>query len=98
MTWEHPLAAPSQARTIEEALPWIREGHRLFVEGVASLSDEDLGTVRAVHWGEAYPLSFAVNTIVQHDLFHAGEINYLRALMQGNDRWGYFGRRGSAAG
>jgi hypothetical protein len=27
----------------------------------------------------------------RHDQFHAGEINDLRALMQGNGRWGYFG-------
>ncbi len=90
ITWGHPLTAQSHARTIDEALPWIREGHRLFVEGVASLSDGDLPTMRRVHWGEQFPASFVINSIMQHDLFHAGEINHLRALMQGNDRWGYF--------
>ena len=91
VSWEHPLTDPAHARTVESALPWAREGHRLFVEGVAALADQDLATIRAVHWGQKYPLSFAVDTIIQHDLFHAGEINHIRALMQGNDRWGYFG-------
>jgi len=90
VTWEHPLTAPSHAETMEDALAWIREGHRLFVESVASLSDDDLPMMRRVHWGGQFPASFVINSIMQHDLFHAGEINHLRAPMQGNDRWGYF--------
>ena len=27
--------------------------------------------------------------IIQHDLYHAGEINRMRALRQENDRWAY---------
>jgi hypothetical protein len=26
---------------------------------------------------------------VAHDLYHAGEINHLRALLRGTDRWPY---------
>lgn len=68
----------------------LREAHRRFVEAAAALSDDDLPAMRRVHWGAQYPTSFVINSIMQHDLFHAGEINHLRALMQGNDRWGYF--------
>ena len=96
VTWEHPLTAPSHARTIESALPWIREGHRLFIEGVALLTDDQLTSVRKTHWGMEATLQFAIDTIIRHDVFHAGEINHIRALMQENDRWGYFGPAAAA--
>lgn len=32
-----------------------------------------------------YPVRWLVNNMIQHDLYHAGEINHLRALRQGND-------------
>jgi hypothetical protein len=91
VTWEHPLCATSNAQSLDIAMPWLREGHRLFVAGVASLSDTDLDAMKRVHWGETYPLRFAIDTMIRHDIFHAGEINHLRALRHGNDRWGYFG-------
>jgi hypothetical protein len=97
VTWDHPLCATSNARTIEEAMTWLREGHRLFVEGVKALSDADLDRVRPVHWGPSHPLRFPIATMIKHDLFHAGEINHLRALRHRNDRWGYFGPPTSAA-
>ena len=91
VTWEHPLTAPSHARTIDEAMPWLREGQRLFIAALSALSDDDLTVVKPTHWDAPYTVRFAIETIIRHDLFHAGEINHLRALMQGNDRWGYFG-------
>lgn len=27
--------------------------------------------------------------MIQHDLYHVGEINHLRSLRQGTDRWAY---------
>ena len=91
MTWEHPLTSPSHARTIDDALPWIREGHRLFIDGLCALTDDQLTSPRRTHWGMEATVQFAVDTMIRHDVFHAGEINHIRALMQGNDRWGYFG-------
>jgi hypothetical protein len=26
-------------------------------------------------------------TMIEHNLYHAGEINHIRALSQGNDNW-----------
>jgi uncharacterized damage-inducible protein DinB len=92
VTWEHPLTATSNAKTMAVALPWIREAHGLFIEGMTSLADDEaLIAPRRTHWGMEATLQFAIDTIIRHDVFHAGEVNHIRALMQGNDRWGYFG-------
>jgi hypothetical protein len=30
-----------------------------------------------------------IRIMIAHDLYHAGEINHLRSLLQGTDRWPY---------
>lgn len=30
-----------------------------------------------------------IQIMIGHDYYHAGEINHLRSLLQGNDRWEY---------
>jgi len=30
-----------------------------------------------------------IRIMIGHDFYHAGEINHLRALLQGTDRWPY---------
>jgi len=30
-----------------------------------------------------------IGVMIEHDLYHAGEINHLRALRHGNDRWAW---------
>jgi hypothetical protein len=30
-----------------------------------------------------------IKSMIEHDLYHAGEINRMRALRQENDRWAY---------
>ena len=35
------------------------------------------------------PTRELVATLIGHDFYHAGEINHLRALLQGTDRWPY---------
>jgi hypothetical protein len=68
-----------------DALPWLRESYHLLRDGVASCVDADLGESRLTHWGEAKPRRWFIVTMIEHDLYHAGEINHIRALAQGND-------------
>ena len=28
-----------------------------------------------------------ISAMIEHDLYHSGEINHVRALLQGNDAW-----------
>jgi hypothetical protein len=53
---------------------------------VAALEDDaELLLSRPSYWGEERAIRWQVNTMVQHDLYHAGEINHIRALHQEND-------------
>jgi hypothetical protein len=88
MRWDRPETVPS----VDEATPkaailgWLNDGHDRIRAGVASLDDDsELLTHRRANWGRAYETTWLISTLIQHDLYHAGEINHLRALRQGND-------------
>lgn len=69
-------------------IDWLREGHALFRGYVAAMeNDYELMTPRKSNWGEEYETRWLIATILQHDVYHAGEINHIRALAQGNDAW-----------
>ena len=68
-------------------IAWAREGHATFIEGMRGLSDAELALETRTHWGMAAPKRWVIGVMIQHDCYHAGEINHLRALRQGNDAW-----------
>jgi len=75
----------------DEAVAWLRAGHERLRASVRVLEDdEELAAPRMAHWGELMETRVLLKVLIQHDTYHAGEINHLRALLQGNDRWGYF--------
>jgi hypothetical protein len=80
-------AATHDASEMDVAIAWLREGHEKMRAGVALLADDDLTTVVRSHWGAMMEKRRLVSGIVQHDAYHAGEINHLRAMLQGNDGW-----------
>jgi hypothetical protein len=44
---------------------------------------------RLTNWGERQQTRWIIAVMIQHDLYHAGEINHLRSLRQGTDRRAY---------
>jgi hypothetical protein len=42
---------------------------------------------RMTNWGEPNPTRWIVMVMIQHDLYHASEINHLGSLYRGDDRW-----------
>jgi hypothetical protein len=54
---------------------------------VAALTDDQLLEPRKTHWGGAAETRWIISVMIEHDVYHAGEINHLRAQRQGNDRW-----------
>jgi uncharacterized damage-inducible protein DinB len=88
MRWDRPGSIPwvEPVSSPDEVLQWLKQGQRQLREHLAALDDDaELYTPRLSNWGIKYETRWLINTMIQHDLYHAGEINHLRALHQGND-------------
>ena len=69
-----------------EVIPWLRDVHgRLMADG--ALSDEDLLKPRRANWGEDKETRWLLSTLLEHDVYHGGEINRIRSVLSGEDRW-----------
>ena len=79
--------AQKMTASLSSALIWLREGHRRLHESIAAIADDDLMVQRKVHYGGTAETRFIISVVIEHDLYHAGEINHLRALRQGTDGW-----------
>ena len=80
----------ARARPREELLAWLMEGHHRWLASVRALADDaELDRERMTNWGEPLPTRTIIRIMIAHDFYHAGEINHLRALLQGTDRWPY---------
>ncbi len=68
-----------------DVIAWVTERARAFRDAIAGLDDAGLMEQRTNHRGESWPIRWFVATMVQHYAYHAGEINHIRALHQGDD-------------
>jgi hypothetical protein len=67
---------------------WLGSAHARLTGHVAGLaSDAELDVLRPTNWGERRPTRWIVAAMVTHDAYHAGEINHLRSMLGGDDRW-----------
>jgi len=73
--------------TPEEWTAWMRAAHGIFRTSVAALTDEQLDDLVYAPWGDQLPARRIVELMIQHGIYHCGEINHIRALLQGNDDW-----------
>jgi hypothetical protein len=73
------------AATVSQAVEWLRQGHARLRQSIAALDDSQLLRLRPHHSGVLKETRWIISMMIQHDLYHAGEINYIRALHQGND-------------
>lgn len=92
MRWDQPASLP----TVEPGTPrgdvmaWLAEGQRRLCESVAALADDaELTKLRPANWGQEHETRWLISVMIEHDLYHAGEVNHLRALRQDNDRWAW---------
>jgi hypothetical protein len=68
-----------------DVVSWATARFRAFRDAVSALDDESIMEERPTHWGEPRPIRWFVGVMIQHCSYHAGEINHIRALHQGND-------------
>src|SRR5215469_4893229 len=88
LTWDDPLVDGCDAlSTIALAIGWLREGHARLRQSIAALDDAELLRPRMTNWGELKETRWIIAMMIQHDLYHAGEINHIRSLRHQHDRW-----------
>lgn len=89
LRWDQPAVhGVGRLEGPEEAREWLREVQAQVRGSVATLDDAELDRPRRTNWGEMAPTLWIVTVIIEHDHYHAGEINHIRSLRQG-DRWAY---------
>ncbi len=73
-----------------ELLAWLTAGHQHWMAAVRALPDDsELERERPTNWGDRLPTRDLLRIQLLHDTYHAGEINHLRALLKGTDKWPY---------
>ncbi len=73
-----------------EVMPWLEAAHGRLVDHVSALADDaELDRPRRANWGEERETRWLIAALITHDAYHAGEINHIRSLLDGDDRWRY---------
>jgi uncharacterized damage-inducible protein DinB len=76
------------SRDIESMLRWLDEGHQALADGLAALRDDsELAEERPAPWRRPLSRERLLSIVVNHDLYHSGEINRQRALLRGATGW-----------
>jgi hypothetical protein len=87
-SWEEIVAPQRDAMTaLPTAVEYLRKVHDLLHQDLVALNDDDLLQLRPNHMGPMRETRWIMMITMQHDLYHAGEINHIRALHQHNDGW-----------
>jgi uncharacterized damage-inducible protein DinB len=93
MRGDQPPLVPTngaRSRPHKELLDWLKEGHQHWLASVRALNDDsELERERLTNWGDRLPTRVVIRIMIGHDFYHAGEINHIRALLHGTDRWPY---------
>jgi uncharacterized damage-inducible protein DinB len=89
LSWDDPAVVPWHADDAprQETVAWLRAVHARLIEHVSALREDDLAVPRPTNWGELRETRWLLATLVQHDAYHAGEINHIRAMLSGDDAW-----------
>ena len=91
LTFDSPEAAPwpEFEAPMAETLDWLRTSQTALMAHVGGLTDDDLLVPRRANWGELRETRWLLAVLLQHDVYHAGEVNRMRALFAGEDRWNW---------
>ena len=89
MRWDDPSLRPWPVgeEPMPETIAWLKDTHARFVDHVRALRDDELGAPRMANWGEPMQTRWLIKTIIEHDTYHAGEINHIRSILAADDAW-----------
>lgn len=87
--WDQPAVQPwaDGKAPMRETIDWLERVHGELVQDIAALDDAELARPRLTNWGEQRETRWIQSMLLQHDLYHSGEINHIRSLFSGDDRW-----------
>jgi uncharacterized protein DUF664 len=84
--WNH--FSPDLTATRTRALQFLRECQERLRASIAALDeDSELVRPRKTNWGEMKETRWIIAQVIEHDHYHAGEINHIRSLRSDDDRW-----------
>jgi uncharacterized damage-inducible protein DinB len=94
LTWGDPAADQkfhdATPVGIDAVLARLLEAQQRVRASVAALRDDaELVRPRRTNWGELKETRWIIKALIEHDLYHAGEINHLRSLRGADDRWAF---------
>lgn len=93
LTWTESLVEGPAPRgepvPVDTVLAWLHEGNQRLDASVAALDDAALTESRRAPWGAMAETRWLISVMIEHNLYHAGEINHLRALRHRADRWAH---------
>jgi hypothetical protein len=89
LSWDDSVVLPWRDGEAprSDAIDWLTKSHERLMEHVRALTDDDLSRPRLANWGEERPTRWLLSTLLQHDTYHAGEVNHIRALLAADDVW-----------
>jgi hypothetical protein len=67
----------------EGAKEWLHESHLYWLASWAE--EEDFERLVKTNWGDDWPSWRIISTVTQHDSYHAGQIQLLRAVLEPTD-------------
>jgi hypothetical protein len=88
MDWNNDatVPAPQVGASPTEMVAFVREAQRYLRSYIEALADDsELLKPRPAPQGGLMEARWLIKTMIEHDIYHAGEINHIRALAQGND-------------
>lgn len=86
LEWTDIAVPPT--RDMASVLAWLEEGYHMLADGLAALGDDaELAAERPAPWRLPMRREQLLGIIINHDLYHSGEINRQRALLCGADGW-----------
>ena len=86
--WDKPASVPGLKvdSSHEEVISWLRAAQEHWRSCVEALADDtELLRMRLSPQGNERETRWIIKTMIEHDIYHSGEINHIRALAQKND-------------
>jgi hypothetical protein len=79
---------PMPSFDMPAVLAWIDDGHQALAIGLETLTDDSaLQASRLAPWNTPLRVEQLLSIVINHDLYHSGEINRQRGLIRGSDGW-----------